>query len=124
MQSVLSLYVEIDYRDLPTGRYFLADVGGNVPESTEDIHMLTESSGGTNLGWPMCEGYCDNKNFKKCDCDLHDDPIWAYEHNGNSACIVGGGVYRFNEGLGADYDRAYFYGKSHLRSACLSIWCR
>jgi glucose/arabinose dehydrogenase len=55
--------------DLPTGRFFIGEVGGNVDESMEDIHLGRK---GANYGWPACEGNCDDPAY--------DDPIYTYPH--------------------------------------------
>jgi len=47
----------------------------------EDIHVLTTNSNGQDLGWPSCEGPCDNPDFSStCNCNQHDDPWLSYKH--------------------------------------------
>jgi hypothetical protein len=49
------------------GRFFVGDVGGNGPESFEEIDMIDEP--GLDLGWGKHEGPCTNK------CSDYTDPI-------------------------------------------------
>ncbi len=84
--------------DLPSGRFFIAEVGGNNHVTAwEDLHL---GNPGANYGWPPCEGPCDSP-IANCDCDSHDPPIWAYPHGGSGAAFVGGFVYRHDGGLAA-----------------------
>jgi len=97
--------------DLPTGRLFIGEVGGNDQnKSSEDVHVATLASSGVNFGWPLCEGSCDNPDFPSCNCALHDDPIFSYPHNGSGASITGGVVYRGGQFPSSPYYGAYFYG--------------
>jgi glucose/arabinose dehydrogenase len=98
--------------DLPTGRFLIAEVGGNDNDlSWEDLHLATLADARTNFGWSLCEGPCDNPDFAStCDCDLHDDPIFAYPHAGSGASIIGGEVYRGNQFPSSPYFGSYFYG--------------
>ncbi|MBS3803291.1 MAG: PQQ-dependent sugar dehydrogenase [Oleiphilaceae bacterium] len=69
-----------------TGRLFIGEVGGNVEESREDIHM---GRSGANYGWPFCEGQCEDPQF--------DDPIYDYGHDfpgGTGGAVTLGTVYR------------------------------
>ncbi|MFT7679635.1 MAG: glucose/arabinose dehydrogenase [Planctomycetota bacterium] len=91
--------------DLPSGRMFISEVGGNTQSTAkEDVHL---GSMGTNYGWPFCEGACDNPDYPTCGCGQHDDPIYTYDHSLGQA-IVGGFVYRGTLFPSA-YDGAYFY---------------
>jgi PKD repeat protein len=94
--------------DLPTNRFFIAEVGGNNKcKSMEDIHLGKQ---GVDYGWPYCEGKCDNPDFPQCDCKKHDNPIWTYDReNCNNAAIVGGTIVR-NKMWPDEYYGAYFYG--------------
>ncbi len=98
--------------DFPTGKLFIGEVGGNNNAlSWEDVHTLTTGDAGKNFGWPYCEGACDNPDFQStCDCNLHDDPLFAYPHAGSGAAIVGGPVYRGSQFPSTPYQGAYFYG--------------
>ena len=87
-------------------RYLIAEVGGNDHKvSAEDVHL---GRAGANYGWPYCEGHCDNMHFSKCNCNLHDDPIFSYPHNRAAQSIIGGHVYRGTQ-FPAKYAGAYFY---------------
>jgi hypothetical protein len=89
--------------DLPSGRYFIAEVGGNIfapdfDEAHEDLHVLTlESGNGANMGWPVCAGYCAGPlatgSFPDCSCTNAAQPLYSYSHFDGRACIVGGFVY-------------------------------
>lgn len=84
--------------DLPTGRFLIAEVGGNDQNSAmEDLHL---GRLGANYGWPFCEGPCADPLF--------DDPIFSYPHSGDGASIIGGFVYR-GASFPLAYDAAYFY---------------
>ncbi len=92
--------------DLPTGRFFIGEVGGNTQATArEDVHL---GAAGVNYGWPNCEGSCSNPAFPTCDCATADDPIFSYDHLEGQA-IVGGFVYRGTQ-FPASYEGAYFYG--------------
>ncbi len=96
--------------DLVEGRYYIGEVGGNDNEvSCEDVHVLTTKSGGTNLGWPLCEGPCNNNDFPDCSCGKHDDPVFTWPHAGEATCLIGGFVYRGSM-FPSRYQGAYFYG--------------
>lgn len=100
------------YWDLqPAGkeRFFIAEVGGNNPWTAyEDLHL---GAAGKHLGWPACEGPCSNNpSYGTCSCQLHDDPIFTYHHQGNGACIVGGFVYRGTQ-FPPQYRGAYFFAE-------------
>jgi glucose/arabinose dehydrogenase len=85
--------------DLPTRRFFLAEVGGNHHlRAWEDLHM---GEAGANYGWPPCEGLCG--------CDSHDAPVWTYPHGGNGAALVGGIVFRDQRALAA-LQESYIFG--------------
>ena len=87
-------------------RMIVAETGGNDNDvSWEDIHV---GSAGANYGWPFCEGRCDNPDFPQCTCELHDNPIHSYPHNGDGAALIGGVVYRGDQ-FPAEWRGAYFY---------------
>jgi glucose/arabinose dehydrogenase len=60
-----------------TGRIFIDDVGENTWEEIND------GIGGSNYGWPNCEGACNNPNFR--------DPIYQYSHA--DGCAIAGGAF-------------------------------
>ncbi len=97
--------------DIPTGRFFIGEVGGNNNRSWEDLHVSGLDDAGTNYGWPDCEGLAPHTDFPDCGNTPHEDPIWAYPHAGvtGGASITGGEVYRAGI-YPAEYDAAYFYG--------------
>jgi hypothetical protein len=52
--------------DIPSNRYFLANVGGNDQNNAvEEIYLGTQNA---NFGWPNCEGACNNPDFSGCSC--------------------------------------------------------
>jgi glucose/arabinose dehydrogenase len=60
--------------------------GGDVGDFTwEEINLIEK---GKNYGWPLHEGMCES------DCAGYTDPIFAYDHNNESAAVTGGPVYR------------------------------
>jgi glucose/arabinose dehydrogenase len=84
--------------DLPTGRFFIGEVGGNNQEvAWEDINL---GVAGANYGWPICEGFCSNPAFT--------DPLYAYPHLGLGASLTGGVVYRGGV-YPTEYDEVYFF---------------
>lgn len=96
--------------DLPTGRLFIGDVGGNDQETAhEELNLATTASGGQHYGWPWCEGPSANPDFPNCDPALHTDPVFSYPHAGFGAAIVAGGVYRGTV-FPVEYQGAFFYG--------------
>eukprot|EP00040_Diaphanoeca_grandis_P025821 m.143678 g.143678 ORF g.143678 m.143678 type:complete len:1176 (-) comp30330_c0_seq1:27-3554(-) len=89
-----------------TSRLYIAEIGGNDHwVAMEDIHM---GEAGKNYGWPFCEGPCDNPQFPECNCADHDDPVYSYPHNGQTACIIGGFEYD-RENFPKSYHGAYFF---------------
>ena len=73
-------------------------------KSHEDIHIVKQ---GAHLGWPYCEGACDE--WSSCSCSKYDDPIWTYAHDCGKAALIGGPVLR-NSHWGDKYEGAYFFG--------------
>ena len=69
------------YFDGPTNRLLIADVGGNVATSNEELNL---GVAGANYGWPDNEGPC------AAPCR---SPLYDYEHNGGNGSITGGFVY-------------------------------
>ncbi|WP_019504105.1 Ig-like domain-containing protein [Pleurocapsa sp. PCC 7319] len=88
--------------DIPSDRYFIGDVGGNVQSTAfEEINL---GQAGVNYGWPDSEGFSSNPNAT--------DPIFAYAHTGstpNGGSITGGVVYRGNQ-FPENYQGAFFFG--------------
>jgi glucose/arabinose dehydrogenase len=75
--------------DVPTGRLWLGDVG---QDTWEEVNLVKK---GRNYGWPRMEG---NDCFDPSTCDTAGLkivlPLFVYPHNGGSASITGGFVYR------------------------------
>ena len=93
--------------DLSTERFFIGEVGGNRQRiSWEDLHL---GSGGTNYGWPFCEGPCDNPDFPSCNCIEFTEPIFAYPHARSGAAITGGIVYRGSQFPGKILRRLFLW---------------
>lgn len=85
--------------------------GGDVGDYTwEEVNRIVK---GGNYGWPLKEGMCTSQ------CDGFIDPIHVYNHDGESAAVTGGPVYR-----GAMFPESYrgslFFGdyaKGFIRRA-------
>jgi glucose/arabinose dehydrogenase len=82
-----------------TGRLFVNDVGGGRAEE------IDEATAGANFGWPTTEGSFDAAQFPGMT-----NPLYAYRHNGDGACVIGGAFY---EGVAPvfprDYQGKYFF---------------
>jgi glucose/arabinose dehydrogenase/chitodextrinase len=72
--------------DPPTGRLYIGDVGGNDNSTAKE--ELNLGARGANYGWPNFEGACSGS------CT---SPLYTYAHNGASAAITAGFVYRGNQ---------------------------
>jgi glucose/arabinose dehydrogenase/PKD repeat protein len=84
--------------DVTTGRFFIADVGGNNNEiAMEELNLGLR---GANYGWPDCEGGCSTPGFT--------NPIYSYPHNGRDAAIIGGFIYRGSQFPSAYYGNYFF----------------
>lgn len=83
--------------DSATGRLYVGDVGDYT---WEEINLVVR---GGNYGWPLHEGRC------VASCAGYLDPIHAYSHDGQSAAITGGPVYRGGM-FPADYQGSLFFG--------------
>src|SRR5688572_8163931 len=82
----------------PTGRLYLADVGGNEPSTAiEEINLVVA---GANYGWPFCEGTCSEPGMT--------GPVYSYPHLGRDASITGGFFYQGNQ-FPSDYRGSYFF---------------
>jgi glucose/arabinose dehydrogenase len=85
--------------------------GGDVGDFTwEEVNHIVR---GGNYGWPFKEGVC------IADCEGFIDPIHTYNHDGESAAVTGGPVYRGSM-FPADYQGSLFFGdyaKGFLRRA-------
>ncbi|WP_433619221.1 PA14 domain-containing protein [Dactylosporangium sp. CA-139114] len=68
--------------DRATGELYGGDVGDF---SWEEVNHIVK---GGNYGWPLHEGACTSN------CAGFTDPIYTYAHDGQSAAVTGGPVYR------------------------------
>ena len=86
------------FYDRLSGRFYIADVGGNDPATArEEVNL---GIAGANYGWPLCEGPCGNPAVT--------DPIYWYPHNGRDASITGGFIYRGSQ-FPSEYYGNYFF---------------
>lgn len=84
--------------DFPSGRMYIADVGGNdPPTSVEEVNL---GVAGANYGWPICEGTCSTPGMT--------NPFFSYNHSNRDASITGGFVYRSSQ-FPASYQGSYIY---------------
>lgn len=84
--------------DRETGRIFLGDVGGNdQATAVEEVHIIRR---GANYGWPVCESDCGPEIAK---------PLYSYRHDGVSAAVIGGFVYRGSH-FPSEYAGSFFFG--------------
>eukprot|EP00730_Choanoeca_flexa_P002586 TRINITY_DN11103_c0_g1_i2.p1 TRINITY_DN11103_c0_g1~~TRINITY_DN11103_c0_g1_i2.p1 ORF type:complete len:742 (+),score=165.74 TRINITY_DN11103_c0_g1_i2:102-2327(+) len=99
--------------DLVTNRYLISIVGGNDWDTAWESVFIAKP--GSNLGWNVCEGPCDDPlgNWSQCSCAIHDDPAYTYYHNGDPGCIIGGFV-NHNKRLPSEYDGVFFIGDYSL----------
>lgn len=75
--------------------------GGDVGDYTwEEVNHLRR---GQNYGWPTIEGVCNTL------CGNAINPIYAYNHNGESAAVTGGPVYRATQ-FPEEYRGNLFFG--------------
>ncbi len=79
--------------DAPTGRIWIADVGGNGADAWEELNLLAR---GANYGWPSQEGPVCHVS----DCSPYTTSRWHYRHDDPrytggypQAAIIGGPVY-------------------------------
>jgi glucose/arabinose dehydrogenase len=83
--------------DSSTGELYGGDVGDF---SWEEVNHIVK---GGNYGWPIIEGKCTSN------CSGYIDPIYTYPHNGESAAVTGGPVYR-GDMFPASYRGNLFFG--------------
>ena len=92
-----------------TGKLYGGDVGNF---SWEEVNHIVK---GGNYGWPLHEGECTSG------CTGYIDPIYTYPHDGESAAVTGGPVYR-GEMFPSEYQGDLFFGdyaKGFIKSADL-----
>ena len=95
--------------DSATGKLYGGDVGNF---SWEEVNHIVK---GGNYGWPLHEGECTSG------CTGYIDPIYTYPHDGESAAVTGGPVYR-GEMFPSEYQGDLFFGdyaKGFIKSADL-----
>jgi len=95
--------------DSANGRLYDGDVGNY---SWEEINRIEK---GANYGWPIHEGPCASG------CAGYIDPIYAYPHNGESAAVTQGPIYRGSM-FPAEYQGDLFfadYAKGFIKHADL-----
>ena len=115
--------------DIEYGQMYIGEVGGNQQLiAHDDLHVTDLNSGGAFYGWPFYEGtpntYVNNNqspdnpaDFPAPDGDIADvangdfysAPIWSLDHQGQSASLTGGEVYRGSM-FPAEWQGVYFYG--------------
>lgn len=83
--------------DSANGKLYGADVGDFTWEELNRIEK------GRNYGWPVHEGEC------LSNCTGFTDPIHAYHHDGSSASVTGGPVYRGTM-FPSEYRGSLFFG--------------
>jgi glucose/arabinose dehydrogenase len=83
--------------DSSTGELYGGDVGDF---SWEEVNHIVK---GGNYGWPLKEGVC------TANCAGFIDPIHTYPHDGNSAAVTGGPIYRSGM-FPAEYQGDLFFG--------------
>jgi glucose/arabinose dehydrogenase len=83
--------------DGATGKLYVSDVGDFT---WEELNRVVR---GGNYGWPLHEGPC------TANCVGFIDPIHAYQHDGESAAVTGGPVYRGGM-FPAAYQGSLFFG--------------
>ena len=96
--------------DSSTGELYGGDVGDF---SWEEVNHIVK---GGNYGWPVNEGKCTSN------CSGYIDPIYTYPHNGESAAVTGGPVYRGDMFPSAYRGNLFFgdYAKGFIKRAELN----
>lgn len=82
--------------DSANGRLYSGDVGN---DTWEEVNLIVK---GGNYGWPLSEGTCTQN------CTPYLDPVYTYNHDGQSSAVTGGPVYR-GDNFPAQYQGRYFY---------------
>lgn len=83
--------------DSQTGELYSSDVGDYT---WEEVNRIVK---GGNYGWPVHEGMCQEN------CEGYINPVHTYHHDGGSAAVTGGPVYRADM-FPAEYKGTYFFG--------------
>jgi glucose/arabinose dehydrogenase len=89
-----------------TGRILINDVGQDVWEE------INEGVGGSNYGWPSCEGFCPVPAPTPVvrPPNAFTDPILRYNHDGTTCAITGGAFYDpAAQQFPNEYAGKYFY---------------
>ncbi|MEH6466765.1 MAG: PQQ-dependent sugar dehydrogenase [Porticoccus sp.] len=94
--------------DLPSGRFYLAEVGANVQSgvdaSHEDLHVFTLDDAGANAGWPECEGpSCSGPQPAN-----YSPPLFSIVHP-DSRALIAGPIFR-SPGFPSQYQDVLFIG--------------
>ena len=103
-----------------TGALVIADVGQNA---WEEVDYEPPGRGGRNYGWPNFEANHSNVTARPLAYEPPTPPVFEYSHNGASASITGGYVYR-GAALGPEFDGRYFFAdfiRGHVWSIALVI---
>ena len=87
------------YYDIPTNRFYIADVGGNVNSTA--IEEVNLGAPGANYGWANVETPNGDPRYTA--------PIYYYPHNGRDAAITGGFVYHGTQ-FPSSFQGVYFFG--------------
>jgi glucose/arabinose dehydrogenase len=95
--------------DQATGQLYAGDVGDF---SWEELDRVVK---GGNYGWPQAEGKCTSA------CAGLIDPVYAYPHNGQSAAVTAGPVYRGSQFPATYTGRLFFgdYAQGFIKTAAL-----
>ena len=87
--------------DLPTSRFFFADVGGNIQQTAYEEINVGQSGG--NFGWPLCEGPCSFSDTVQ--------PLFSYDHSSSTpagGAVAVGFIYRGSQ-FPPEYQERLFY---------------
>jgi glucose/arabinose dehydrogenase/PKD repeat protein len=83
--------------DPATGELYGGDVGDYT---SEEVNRIVR---GGNYGWPLKEGHC------SAQCEGYEEPLHVYAHDGASAAVTGGPVYRGSQ-FPQEYRGSLFFG--------------
>ncbi|MGJ8677699.1 MAG: PQQ-dependent sugar dehydrogenase [Akkermansiaceae bacterium] len=117
--------------DFDSNTFFIAEVGGNTQSTAwEDLHIIRYDTAtsqiidadfgtaadnnqfdGIYFGWPNSEGLPPYDDFPASNVSGVGEPLFAWQHNGNTSAINGGVVYKGLQ-FPAEYSGAYFYADS------------